>query len=84
MEHEELVTLLSATPASARLRVLIAATKTQKAVLAAAIGVTPGHVSNMASGRVEASLSTARQIAEFFGLPIELIFPAPDAQRASA
>lgn len=49
--------------------------------LAAGVGMTQPHISDLANGKYSAlPLETARRLAEFFGCAIEDLFPAPEAK----
>jgi transcriptional regulator with XRE-family HTH domain len=49
--------------------------------LAAALGIAQGRVSKIETGPSETlELGTARQVANYFGVPIEMLFPGPDAK----
>lgn len=75
MERKALLTIASNTPEDRRIRVLLEATKTTQTELARVIGVSRPHLSNIVAGRVAPSFRMARRIAEYFRLPIEVIFP---------
>jgi transcriptional regulator with XRE-family HTH domain len=81
------LTALRAVPVGSmpnKLRIALALSQAKQSEVSEETGYAASSLSQVVNGRAGVTVDTARNIAAFFGCSIEDLFPAREAERASA